>query len=158
MKTIELTRGKVAFVDDADYVAVSQFKWYAKEKEGLWYAARNLRKTDGKRTTQYLHQFLLPGVPEIDHRDGNGLNDRWENLRSVTHKQNMQGFRRKKAGLTSKFRGVSWHKRDLIWHAQIRADGKQIHIGYFENEIDAARAYDAAALKYFGKGAYLNFP
>lgn len=158
MKTIPLTRGLVALIDDADYAAVSQFKWYAMKRGRQFYAVRTIRKPDGKRTAQYLHQFLMPGVPRIDHLDGNGCNDQQHNLRAATHAQNMQGFQHKRRGTTSKFRGVSWNKPARKWLARIRVCGKDLHLGCFDSEEDAARARDTAALKYFGKNAHLNFP
>lgn len=159
MKTIKLTQGKVALVDDADYEAVSQFKWYAVKRRGAFHAARKIRKPDGSRIVQYLHQFLLPNADRVDHRSGDGLNNLQENIRPATRRQNGQGFRRNKIGFTSKFRGVHWHKRRLKWTAQIKVDGKIISLGYFTDEVDAAHAYDAAARKYFVDGfLQLNFP
>lgn len=153
MKTIPLTQGQVALVDDADYTAVSQFKWCFHKG----YACRNIRKPGGKWATQYLHQFLMPGVSEIDHRDGNRLNDQRENIRPATHQQNLQGFQRKKSGTTSRFRGVCWEKRRRKWMAYITVDWKHKFLGYFDFEEDAARARDVASIKYFGEFASLNF-
>lgn len=158
MKTIKLTQGKAALVDDADFERVKAHKWHALKSRRGFYAVRGLRKSDGKKTLQYLHRFLLPGVAEIDHRDGNGLNNQRENLRPVTHQQNMQGFQRKRLGATSKFRGVSWYKNISKWEARIQVSGKRIFLGHFTDETKAARAYDAAARHYFGDSAYFNFP
>lgn len=158
MKTIPLTQGKVAFIDDADFEAVSQFKWYANKVGRRFYARRDFVKPDGEWTHQYLHHFLLPEVGRIDHRDGNSLNDQHHNLRPSTHQQNLQGFQMKKVGATSKFRGVCWNKLARKWEAQIEVDGKKIHLGLFESEIDAAKAYDKAARKHFKEFASPNFP
>lgn len=78
MKTIPLTRGLVALVDDADYEAVSQFKWRAVKNGRRFYAKRTIPKAFGIASGhfQFLHQFLMPGVARVDHRDGNGLNNR----------------------------------------------------------------------------------
>lgn len=145
-------------VDDADFGAVSQFKWHAQKAGRGFTAVRSVRKPDGKWTLQSLHNFLLPGVPRVDHRDGNRLNDQRGNLRPATRRQNGQGFRRKALGTTSKFRGVNWCRRELKWLARIRIDGRLKFLGYFNSEEDAARVYDAAARKYFGEFASPNFP
>lgn len=158
MKKIPLNHGKFAMVDDADYEAVSQFTWHAKRARHKFCAARKIILSTGKPTTQRLHQFLLPGVPRIDHRDGDGLNNQRENLRPATHTQNQQGHRHKWAGATSQYRGVSWTRKYRVWVASIKANRKKIHIGHFHNEIDAAKAYDSAARKYFGEFASPNFP
>lgn len=158
MKLIPLTRGLFAQVDDADYGAVSAFKWYAQRSGNGFYAARGARRADGRHTIQYLHQFLMPGAKEIDHIDGNSLNNcRSDNLRACTHQQNLQGFQRKKAGKTSKFRGVCWFSLRRKWKAEIKVSGRTVHLGVFSNEEDAARAYDDAARKFRGEFASPNF-
>lgn len=157
MKTIPLTQGLIAQVDDADFKAVNRFKWCAQRIGRNFYAARRFRKPDGKQGYQYLHQFLFPGVLRVDHRDGDGLNNQRYNLRPATNQQNLWGFQRKRPGATSKFRGVSWESRRLTWHARLKISGKSIHLGYFDDETDAACAYDTAAIKYFGEFASPNF-
>lgn len=157
MKTIPLSQGKIALVDDADYEAVSAFKWYANKIGRRFYAARHFRR-EGKRSTQGLHQFLLPGVPRIDHRDGDGLNNQRDNLRPATTAQNAQGFRRKCIRTSSVYRGVSWHSARKKWRAGINVNGKRINLGDFALEADAARAYDTAAKQHFKDWSHLNFP
>lgn len=168
MKEIQLTQGQVTIVSDEDYERASAHKWYANPRKGhggaSFYAVRSVRLPNGKRRLQYLHRFLLglePGdkTRRGDHINGDTLDNRRENLRIVTNRQNQQAFRRKVPGTSSKFRGVYWNKRDQKWCAQIKPDGaKQIHLGYFDVEEDAARAYDAAARAYFGEFAQPNFP
>lgn len=101
------------------------------------------------------HSVLLLGVEKIDHRDGDGLNNQRHNLRPATTRQNGQN-RRKVAAASSAFKGVSFHLRDRKWQARIKVSAARIQLGYFESEADAARAYNAAALKYFGEFASLN--
>jgi HNH endonuclease len=158
VKTIPLTQGKVALVDDADYEVVSKFKWYALKSRHTFYAVRNFPKGNGKQGLIRLHRFLLPGHPEIDHRDGDGLNNQRENLRPATRSQNEWGACHKRRGVSSVYRGVSWYSRDKKWLSYIHVSGKGKHLGYFLSEEDAARAYDTAARKYFGEFASPNFP
>lgn len=94
---------------------------------------------------------------QIDHIDRNKLNNQQENLRSATHSQNMMN-RPKQKNNTSGFKGVSRDNRRQKWRANIQVKNKYMHLGYFDDPIDAAYAYDKAALKHFGGFAYLNFP
>jgi len=158
MKEIPLTQGKVALVDDADYEAVGQFKWCAKKVNNTFYAVHSLSVGNGRQRTIRLHRLIMPGHPEIDHRDGDGLNNQRENLRPATHIQNMWGHRRKKAGVSSVYRGVSWHSQAKKWRSDLKLGGKTIYLGCFFSEIEAAKAYDVAARKYFGEFACPNFP
>lgn len=157
MKTIKLTQDKVALVDNADFAAVSKFKWHAHKDNGTFYAMRNLRKPDGERTTQHMHQFLFPGK-RMDHRDGDGLNNQRANLRPASTRQNSQGARHKPVRSSSKFRGVSLNKTTLKWRSAIQVNGKLKRPGDFDNELRAARAYDVAAREWFGEFACPNFP
>lgn len=157
MKEIALTRGLVTVVDDEDFVALSVYKWYAKKRDHLYYAARNETLPDGRRRTILMHIAIL-GVVGVDHADGNGLNNRRYNLRPCNQAQN-QGNRRKigTRNCSSKFKGVSWNVRLQKWAAYIRKNYKRIHLGFFSDESEAALAYDAAARKHFGEYAKLNF-
>lgn len=158
MKTIPLTQGKVALVDDADYADLARYKWYATKKGGPWYAKRNSPRTGGRHHAILLHRVLLDAPPglEVDHINGNGLDNRRANLRLATHAENQ--YNRRPLGGTSRFKGVCWNREHGKWRAAIRTGGKDLYLGYYATEEDAARAYDAAALQYFGVFARLNFP
>jgi hypothetical protein len=103
-----------------------------------------------------VHQLLNPDWELIDHRDGNGLNNTRRNLRRATDAQNCRDSPQRRGA--SQFKGVTWVARNEKWRAVIAVCGKQTSLGYFEHEYDAARAYDAAALKHFGEFACINFP
>ena len=148
---IKLSRGLVAIVDDEDYERLNQFRWHANKKG---YAMRHLKT--GKRNTVFMHREIIGAYPGIfvDHIDGNIFNNQRNNLRLATNAQNCcnSGSRR---GSSSSFKGVRLF-RDGKWHARIMANYKEIHLGYFKNEIDAAIAYNNAAIIHHGEFAKLN--
>jgi hypothetical protein len=153
MKEIELTQGKVAIVDDDDYEWLNQWKWHFHNG----YAVRT-ECEKRKFKTISMHAQILGwsfGV-DVDHLDLNKLNNTRSNLRKCTHSQN-QHNRSKYANNISGYKGVFWHKHEKKWQAAIKANGKIIYLGYYADAQDAARAYDAAALKYHGEFARLNF-
>lgn len=159
-RTIILTQGYTTIIDDEDYTSVVQHNWWAHETDNNIYARGTI---DGKRT--YLHRFLMnpDDSQEVDHEDGDGLNNRRSNLRVCTHKQN--GANHKKIFGQSIYKGVYWYKRDKKWRAQI-GDGVKhmngnygvIFLGAFTSEEEAAKAYDKAAKVKYGDFAKLNFP
>jgi AP2 domain len=160
MKTIQLTQGFVAFVDDADFERVSAFNWYVKrDRNRNLYAHANLPREKGHiRRTIRMHRFIMAvtnSAVKVDREDHDGLNNQRYNLRSCTHTQNQQN-QRKHRGL-SKYKGVSWHKRAGKWEAGIGIAGKRKHLGVFASEVDAALAYDRAARECFGEFACTNF-
>ena len=152
MKEIPLTKGKVALVDDADYDALMVRSW-CYDKGYAW------AKIDGRK--QSMHRWLLGGPEglEIDHINSNGCDNRRQNLRTATRAQNNHNRHRfPKNKRTSRFKGVCFHnKKDPPWRAQMTIDNKTVHIGYYDTEEKAARAYDAAAKKQFGEFAKPNF-
>lgn len=91
MKEIELTQGRVALVDDEDFEELNRFKWFAHRWRHGWYAKRNLQRVEGKRPFLSMHCQIMGKISglEMDHRDGNGLNNQKDNLRFATRSQNM---------------------------------------------------------------------
>jgi hypothetical protein len=153
MKTINLTQGQVALVDDGNYDFLMQWKWIAHKGRGTSYAERS-EKQNGKFTIIKMHRVIMntPIMMEVDHIDHNGLNCQKQNLRNCTHKQNM--INQKPRGV-SKFRGVSWNQRMNKWKGYI--SNPHTHLGYFDAEEDAAKKYDEVARIRFGEFANLNF-
>lgn len=156
MKTVQLSKGKIALVDDEDFELVSVFKWYATASNLTDYAVRNIEVSPGTRRLLRMHTFLT-GWQRVDHINGNGLDNRRSNLRQATETQNKRN-RRKPKGSSSIYKGVGWQVYAQKWQAGITVNYKRIHLGLFENEEDAAKAYDQEARIRFGKFATLNFP
>lgn len=153
MKKILLTQGKVALIDDRDFDRVQNFKWCLQRNQDRCYAVSGGRRQ--KRV--YLHSLLLPGVGKVDHKDGDGLNNLRDNLRPASSLENNRNSKKQK-GTSSRFKGVSWNPRNRSWKVSIRVEGLGVHLGYYEDENDAAHVYDYAAKIYFGEFARLNFP
>ncbi len=153
MKEIQLTRGKVAFIDDDDYERVSAHKWHAATGVRMrWYAA-------SRSGRMRLHRFLLnaPNGMQVDHLNGNSLDCRRANLRLASHSQNLWN-RSKASHNTSGFKGVIREARGgKKWCAQIVANKIHYHLGTFNTPEEAAWAYDDAALRLHGEFARLNF-
>lgn len=153
---IPLSKGREALIDAADLELVSQFKWYAEPLANTCYGAN---KNSGK-SKQYLHRHIMGETDPtvlIDHRNGDGLDNRRLNLRRSTKKQNVQNSAGQ-VNTSSGYKGVSYVKKSGKWRAYIVPHKPaQISLGTYELEEDAARAYDVAAKQYFGEFAYLNF-
>lgn len=156
---IPLTQGKVTVIDFEDFEKVRAYKWFTiRSSQKLWYAARWISFAGGKKI-MYMHRFLCPGPSkkEVHHWDGDGLCNQRANLVRCSRSQNYRGKRLKRPGASSNFRGVSWGQKDRRWRASIFVNQKAVSLGQFKKEKDAARAYDAAARKHFGKFASPNF-
>src|ERR1035441_10438605 len=143
MREIKLTQGKVTLVDDEDYDLLCLFNWYAQRDNKTFYAVRRLPRVNGKQKTEYMHRIVLarklgreiaPGMMP-DHEDGNGLNNQRENLEEKSRRGNGEN---KHIAKTSQYLGVSWCKSNKKWRAQIRVNGKVVHLGYYETELAAA--------------------
>ena len=157
MKEIQLTQGKVALVDDEDFEYLNQWKWYANNMKGNFYATKAITVSKCKQKIISMHRLIMK--PEkgyvIDHIDGNSLNNQKNNLRICTHAENMRNSKIY-SNNTSGFKGVYWHKQTAKWMAYISYNNKITHLGLFINPKDAARAYNEAAIKFHVEFAKLN--
>lgn len=154
---IQLTQGQFAIIDDEDAHLVTG-KWHARWSEAskTFYAQTNVRVDTSYNTTQ-MHRVIM-GIDDrtiqVDHKNHNGLDNRRENLRIATGSQNMANARSTRG--VSVHRGISVAKECGAWRSQISIDGKTLHLGYYVSEIEAAQAYNNAAIVAFGEFATLN--
>lgn len=160
MKQVPLTQGIFTYVDDHDFDFLSQWHWYAGKVGNGTYRAMRKETVNGKTYTIYMHRVILnaPDRVIVDHRDGNPLNNQRHNLRLCNRKQN--GYNKRihntvKLKRTSLYKGVSLAGER--WRARIYVDGKNVSLGFYQTEIEAALAYDKAARHYFGTFAHCNF-
>lgn len=155
MKSIPLTQGKIALVDDEDYDRLIHLKWNAVKHHGNWYAKSN----PAYKTNIKMHRFIIdaPSGTQVDHINGDGLDNRRENLRLCTHAENLHNSKKYKNNSTG-FKGVHWNKQRNIYQVYIMINRKHKYIGSFTILEEAARAYDKAAKEYYGDFARLNFP
>jgi hypothetical protein len=158
MKEIILTQGKVAIVDDDDYEYLNQWKWCVRiNKKDVYYATRSDYSIKGKTSCISMHRQIMNATKGyvVDHINQCTLDNRKVNLRICTHTQNLHN-RPKNINNTSGYKGVGWCNKYEKWRAKIWLNSKCYHVGYYIDVIDAARAYNAAALKYHGEFAHLN--
>jgi hypothetical protein len=160
-RRIPLSQGKYAIVDPDDYERIGKHKWYTSPGQRTYYAVRGQWSPElKKRLNIAMHREIIY-VPDdlfVDHINHHGWDNRKANLRPATPADNARNARHPKINTTSKYRGIWYSKRKKKWRAAISLNGKTIHLGYFRNEIDAAKAYDKAAKKHYGEFAILNFP
>jgi hypothetical protein len=169
--TIPLTKGYSAIIDAVDYPHIQQYNWIAqiyyeegRREDSSVYAVTVVRN-EGKQKGLRMHRLIVANAGlnidgyQVDHINRNGLDNRRCNLRLATAKENQRNSR-PSIDCTSQFKGVWTNKQKAGgFISQIRlSETERISIGYFDNEIDAAKAYDAYALAYHGEFAYLNFP
>lgn len=141
-------------VDDDDYELLSKYRWcVTSSKSKILYALRGVNGS-----TRKMHREIM-GVTDprifVDHIDGNGLNNQKNNLRLATNSQNNCNRIAKKNG-SSKYLGVSLCRKNGLWCAQIRRNGRTIRLGYFKQEVQAAICYNEQAPLYHGEFARLN--
>lgn len=157
MKEIQMHGGLKTIVSDCDYDAVAHLTW-SRSISGKNIYAVNRRSAKTITLRRYLHRVILGAVKGqiVDHIDGNGLNNTRENLRFVTHCQNIRKMSKINNKNSSGYKGVYWKASDKVWVAVIGVDNKKIALGRFHCKHEAAIAYNTAAKKHFGEFASLN--
>lgn len=152
---VPLTQGKQAIIDACSAEIVSEHLWHVERNGKRFYAKRGVSLGGKRRKNIYMHRALLaaPDGMEVDHIDGDGLNNKLSNLRLATRAQNAWN-----CGLhehnTSGFKGVSWHASKNRWRAQITFYGKRIHIGYFKTPEAAYSSYCKTSERLRGEFAF----
>lgn len=164
-RKIKLTQGQYTIVEPQDYEELIKHKWYAVKAGRTFYAVRSIyierpspdSPSRKMRTTVKMHRQIMRPDKDlvVDHMNHNGLDNRRENLQCVTIEENNRN-RIFKEG-SSQYIGVHWCEYHKKWRVRIYINGKKVHIGYFDSEIEAAKAYDEAAKKYRGSFVGLNF-
>jgi len=159
-RRIPLTQGQYAIVDPDDFERLNKHKWHANKARTTYYAVRRIHVGTGKWKHVKMHRDILnpPDKLYVDHINHNGLDNRKANLRTATHRQNCYNRVHFKENPSSKYKGVSFKNKTEKWNAQIRYKGRSRFIGSFDDEVEAAKAYDKAARKHQGEFATLNFP
>jgi len=150
MKEILLSKNLNTFVDDKDFEWLSKYRWHAiKNGSGKWYAVRR-----EKGRTIRMHNEILKTISgfEVDHKNGDGLDNRRDNLRSATRSQN-NGNSEIYKNNTSGFKGVYWYPKKRKWRVQIQINGKRQSLGYFFDPVMASKIYNEKAKELFGEFA-----
>lgn len=151
---IPLSRNMFALIDKSDGPAITKFRWYAHRGNKTFYAARR-EYIAGQGKCVLMHRQLTHFEHLVDHENNNGLDNRRSNLRRATNSQNCSN---KDSNNKTGFRGVCQNRNGTRWSAIIKVMGITRFIASFDNPVEAAMAYDAAALESFGEFARLNFP
>lgn len=157
MGEIILSSGIICQVDDEDLERLNSHRWFVIKKKHTCYAVA-FKKVDGKTVSTTMHRLLTAAKDGelVDHMDRNGLNNKKSNLRICNISENSTN-RKKKAGTSSNYRGVSYAKKNKAWFVFISKNKKKKFIGAFKDEEQAARAYDREAKILHGQFANLNF-
>jgi len=157
-KEIQLTQGKVAIVDDADFEILIQKKWRTKFIKGKFYAACDIKSENGKFKTLLMHRYIIGNInPKMhtDHINHNSLDNRKINLRICTLSENLKNRLINKKNRTG-YKGLTFHKKSNKYKVEICSDKTRYHLGYFSEIKEAAKAYNEAAIKFHGQFANLN--
>lgn len=156
MREIPLIKGMgVALVDDDDYHDLMSVNWRLLANRTKRYAACT---SDRHTNHTLMHRRIMkcPKGMQVDHIDGDGLNNTKANLRICTHQQNSSNKQKHRGA--SKYLGVWWDSRYKVWVIGVRKNGKLTSAGTYKNEVDAALARDRLAYSLLGEFAKLNFP
>ncbi len=156
MKNILLSKGKIAIIDEKDFKVVNKSKWCL---SSTGYAITHIKGSGKNGKNMFMHRLIM-GFPlgmVVDHINGNVLDNRRENLRICSHRENIRNQKIQNIVKTSVYKGVHWRKDIRKWSAKIQVNGKQLVIGIFKEEQHAAMAYDIWAKENFGEFAKLNF-
>ena len=160
MRLLRLHGGGVAAVDDEDFEAVSQYRWRLYQPSAARTRTSRYAVACIGRRNVYLHLWLWKRwgrhkVPVVEHENTDGLDCTRDNLRNATVEQNNRNRGLMRSNTTG-LKGVTWHIRHQKWHAKISVSKRRLHLGYFKNPQEAARAYNEAALLHHGEFAVLN--
>lgn len=156
---IPLSSGNHCLVDIGDMYKLASYNWYEKKerRRKTNYVIAWFPKLQAKTL---MHRFILDAKQgeQVDHKDHDGLNNQRSNIRVCTHAENLRNQKKmrckKAAPFESKYKGVSWHNIGKKWRARLNNK----HLGLFKLEIDAAKAWDAAAKQEYGEFGLFNFP
>ncbi len=150
VRLIALSGGGYAWVDAADYERLNRYHW----KLINGYPSR----TDKRRRVSMHREIIdVPAGKVVDHIDGNRCNACRSNLRACGHDENGSNRRKRRTG-SSRFKGVSHCRLTGKWDARCGPKSGSRHLGYFDDEVEAARVYDLAAVQQYGEFAHVNFP
>ena len=159
-RRIRLEQPRYALVDAEDYDRLSKYKWVAKDAKHSFYAIRFFKKEQGcrYRMVHMHHEIIkLKDGKVVDHINQNGVDNRRTNLRLATHAQNRCNRKKYSKPATSKYKGVYRPTNSKRWAATVCSNGKHKYLGQFDDEVEAAKAYDTAAKELQGEFASLNF-